>query len=225
MCATVLSADKENRRYFHQAYRTGKHGWAVEEPSPYALGFLRKLKRIVPGGRFLDMGCGEGRHTIAAAQLGFKVTAIDYEPLALKRARRRAKAERANGIVFRTADVLCLSFPDSYFDIVLDYGCLHHQKKSDWPAYKAGILRVLKPDAFYILSVFGPAFFLFRGSQRPWHIAQGAYRRYFTRKDILNLFGRHFEVLELIKENEKQVSFWHVLMRRRIRRNQQLPKD
>ena len=49
----MLSAEKANRHYFHQAYRTGQHGWNVTEPSPYALKFLRFIKREVPGGRML----------------------------------------------------------------------------------------------------------------------------------------------------------------------------
>jgi hypothetical protein len=96
----------------------------------------------------------------------------------------------------------------------LDYGCLHHQKKADWPVYKASVLRVLSPFGFFILSVFSPKFPLFRGSHRNWHIAQGAYRRCFTRADLLGLFGGEFEVLKMIEENGGQHGFWHVLFRR-----------
>jgi ubiquinone/menaquinone biosynthesis C-methylase UbiE len=211
----MLSAAEANRQYFRKAYCTGKHGWAVEDPSPFAAKFFARLKRIVPGGRLLDIGCGEGRHAIVASRLGFEVTAIDYEHLALKRAQRFAKEKGAKGIVFRIANVLRLPPQDTAFDIVLDYGCLHHQRKVDWPAYKASVLRVLSTNGFFILSVFSPKFPLFRGSQKNWHIAKGAYRRYFTRRDILELFGREFEVLEMIEENGGQHGFWHVLFRRR----------
>jgi ubiquinone/menaquinone biosynthesis C-methylase UbiE len=163
----------------------------------------------------LDLGCGEGRHAIAAAKLGFRVTAVDYEPLALRWARRFASQAGARGIVFRKADALSLPFSDAGFDIVLDCGCLHHQKKSDWPRYRAGLLRVLKPRGFYVLSVFSREFPLFHGSPRPWHIAQGAYRRSFTRGDILELFGRDFEIVELLKEKGDHPGFWHALARRR----------
>ena len=210
----MLSAEEANRRYFHEAYRTGQHGWAVQEPSPYAVAFMKQVRKCFPGGKLLDIGCGEGRHSIAAARLGFNVTAVDYEPLALKHARRRARNNQVAGIRFREANVFRLPLPDSSFDVVLDYGCLHHQKKSDWPPYVTGILRVLKPRGFYVLSVFSPEFAFFRGKSKSWHIARGAYRRCFTREEIIALFGRDFDVLEMTHEDGDDGGFWHALMRR-----------
>jgi SAM-dependent methyltransferase len=168
----MRSADQANRGYFREAYRTGRHGWGSEAPSPYAVKFLVRLKRAVPGGRLLDIGCGEGRHAIAAARLGFAVTAVDYEPLAIERARR-------------------------------------------WAEERGGILRALSRRGFFILSVFSPGVPLFRGRRRNWHIAGGAYRRCFTRDEILGLFGRAFEALEMIEEDGGRHGFWHVLFRRR----------
>ena len=217
------TADQANRDYFRRAYTTGEHGWAAQQPSPYAVGFLKRLKRRIPGGRLLDVGCGEGRHAIAAARLGFRVTGIDYEPLALKRARRLARAGQVGAISFRQADVFRLPFRRACFDVVLDYGCLHHQRKSDWRAYRVSILRVLRPRGFYVLSVFTRRFHLFRGSVRPWHIAQGAYRRCFTREDIAELFGRNFEILLLSQERDKR-GFWHALLRRRCEPGQRSGK-
>jgi SAM-dependent methyltransferase len=211
----MLTAAQANRGYFREAYRTGRHGWEVDGPSPYAVKFLTRLKPIVPGGRLLDIGCGEGRHGIAASRLGFKVTAVDYEPMALKRARRLAKIKGAKGIIFKAANILQLPVPRIPFDIVLDYGCLHHQKKADWPAYKASVLRVVSRQGFFILSVFSPNFPLFRDRHKNWHVALGAYRRCFTRGDILGLFGGEFEALEMIEEDGGRHGFWHILFGRR----------
>ena len=210
----MLSARKANRQYFREAYRTGIHGWAVDEPSPYAVDFLKRLRRQVPGGKLLDVGCGEGRHSFAAARLGFEVTAIDYEPLALKRVRQFARTQNVGQITVRWADVFSLPFRAS-FDIVLDYGCLHHQRKCDWRAYKASIVRVLRPRGYYVLSVFSPRFRFFRKSRRPWHIARGAYRRCFTREDLAELLGQDFDIIEMSEERGKDGGFWHALLQRR----------
>ncbi len=211
----MLSATEANRRYFRQAYQTGEHGWSADKPSPYSVGFLKRLTRLVPGGMLLDVGCGEGRHSFAAARLGFRVTAIDSEPLALRRAHQYARIKHIRGIQFREADVFALPFPDSCFDVLLDYGCLHHQRKSDWSAYKASLLRVLKPQGFYVLCVFSPRFLFFRGTRRRWHIAYGAYRRCLTKMDIIGLFGRELEVIAITEEKGKGGGFWHALMKRR----------
>jgi len=207
----VPSAAETNRRYFREAYATGRHGWGVEEPDSLVLRQLRELAALVPGGTLLDVGCGEGRHALAAAALGFRVTGVDYEPGALRRARRFAREKGARGVVFRRADVFALPFAAATFDVVLDYGCLHHQRKRDWPAYRAAVRRVLKPGGCYVLCVFSPRFPMFRGGARHWHIARGAYRRCFTRGDIEGLFARDF-ALESIEEDRKR-GFWHVLMR------------
>jgi SAM-dependent methyltransferase len=208
-------AGEANPRYFHEAYRTGKHGWEKQEPSPYALAFLRRVRKQGGEPRLLDVGCGEGRHCFAAQRLGFRVTGIDYEPLALRRARARARALHVSGIRFQLADVFALPFPPYFFDVILDYGCLHHQKMSGWAAYQESVLRVLKPSGYYVLSVFSPKFNLFHGASRPWHIAFGAYRRYFTREQIAVLFGQHFNVLEIKEECGGGRGFLHVMMQRR----------
>ena len=209
----TATAHKANQQYFRQAYRTGQHGWETEQPSPFVLKYLKKLFSLVPDGKCLDIGCGEGRHAIAAAKSGFKVDGIDTEPLALRRARQFAQRHQAKGIRFAVADALRLPFPPVSFDLVIDYGCLHHQRKSDWLVYRANLLRVLKPGGYYVLSVFSPHFRLFHGSHRPWHIAMGAYRRYFTKNEIVNLFGNDFRIITLVEQKDDG-GFWHVFMER-----------
>lgn len=211
----MLSADEANRRYFREAYRTGEHGWPADEPSPYAVEHLRRASDRVSGGRLLDLGCGEGRHAAAAARLGFRAVGLDYEPLALEAARRKCPDAAAGRIALVQADALRLPFRDACFDVLLDYGCLHHQKKEYWPRYRRNLLRVLKPRGFFVLTAFSPRFRMFRGSARRWHIAQGAYRRCFTREEIPRLFGADFHILELREERGPDGGLWHALMRRR----------
>ncbi len=206
-------ASDVNRRYFREAYRTGVHGWETDEPSPYAVDFLRQLAQLLPGASLLDIGCGEGRHAIAAAKLGFRVAGIDAEELAIERARQRAEAAGLTCISFRREQVDKLGFPAAEFDVVFDYGCLHHQPKSEWTKYRNSILNVLRPEGFYVVSVFAPEFRLFAGQSRPWHIAQGAYRRCFTRSDLEQYAAGRFDFVSI--QQELPAGFWHILMKRR----------
>ena len=47
---------------------------------------------IRPGARVLDLACGEGRHSLAAAALGAHVTGVDRDPAKLAAASDRAAA-------------------------------------------------------------------------------------------------------------------------------------
>ena len=47
---------------------------------------------IRPGARVLDLACGAGRHSLAAAALGARVTGVDRDPAKLAAAQERAAA-------------------------------------------------------------------------------------------------------------------------------------
>ena len=55
--------------------------------------FLWHAHRIKPGARVLDLACGRGRHSLAAAQLGAKVVAIDRDAAKLATAAQHATAK------------------------------------------------------------------------------------------------------------------------------------
>jgi len=68
--------------------------------------------------RVLDVATGNGNAALAAARRWCEVTASDYVPALLERARERAVADRLP-IEFRTADAEKLPFPDASYDVVL----------------------------------------------------------------------------------------------------------
>jgi 2-polyprenyl-3-methyl-5-hydroxy-6-metoxy-1,4-benzoquinol methylase len=52
--------------------------------------FLWHAHRIRPGQRVVDLACGEGRHSVAAAELGAQVLGIDRDRVTLARGRAAA---------------------------------------------------------------------------------------------------------------------------------------
>src|ERR671917_2160629 len=66
------------------------------------------------GQSVLDVAAGNGNAALAAARRWCDVTATDYVPALLERARERAEAERLD-IAFREADAEDLPFPDQSF--------------------------------------------------------------------------------------------------------------
>jgi len=212
----LLSAEELNRRYFRTAYGTGVHGWQSTEASPYIVERLRVVAQAAPGGRLLDLGCGEGRHCILAAEMGFTVTGVDYEPLAIGRALGNVRrAGREDKVRFAVADIFALPFRAGSFDVLLDFGCLHHQKKSDWVRYLAMVRTVLRPGGWFLLTTFSTHFGAFGPQKRRWHLARGAYRRFFTADDIRRLLEEDLDLVSMNEEREGPRGLWHVLMRRK----------
>jgi ubiquinone/menaquinone biosynthesis C-methylase UbiE len=70
------------------------------------------------GQKVLDVAAGNGNVSLAAARRWCDVTATDYVPALLDRARERAAAERLD-MTFREADAEALPFPDASFDVVV----------------------------------------------------------------------------------------------------------
>jgi SAM-dependent methyltransferase len=73
---------------------------------------------LASGSRVLDVACGNGNATLAAARRFCRTIGLDYVPELLARARERAAAERLS-IEFVEGDAESLPFPAGSFDAVL----------------------------------------------------------------------------------------------------------
>lgn len=206
-------------RFFHECYKDGHHGWPTEEPTPHVVRHIDRVAGQLSRKTALDIGCGEGRHSIVLAAKKFRVDAIDIEPLALVKARQfaRRKLGPHHGIRFAVGNALDLKFPDGTFDLVIDYGCFHHILKRDWKRYFRNVTRVMTPDACMIVSMFSTEYKHDENEKprsRPWLVHRGHYDRFFNPRSIRNTFGRDFEILKIDEERHGIKVFYHVLMRR-----------
>jgi SAM-dependent methyltransferase len=134
------------------------------------------VQRNTEPGRALDVGCGTGDPAIFLAKHGWSVTAVDFVPQALKRA--RAKAEAAGvSIRFLEGDATRLSELDAGtgFQLVLDGGCMHGLAEPDRVAYAAQLAAAIAPGG--TLLVFGFA----EGKRRgPRGVSQAELQRRFA---------------------------------------------
>ena len=77
---------------------------------------LLKLKQGVD---LLDLGCGSGRFSIGAAQIGFNnVVGVDITPWAVNAAIKKAERLRVENVSFLVGDMTNLPFQDKTFDYV-----------------------------------------------------------------------------------------------------------
>lgn len=215
-----MSIYSSQKKYFEEAYRTGEHGWPVEGASAPVVSFLRKFKKEKPVGDILDIGCGEGRHAALFARAGYRAVGLDNQPLALERA-RRISGDGSVGprLRFMLGDVFQLPFRPERFDVLLDYGCLHHIRRGDTARYLGSVVPVLKPGGYFLLSCFSTRFKHHPDEKRKrdWMVHNGHYDRFFRKGDFKSIFGRDFEVLSVEEERQSVYAFFHVLMRKRKR--------
>lgn len=104
---------------------------------------LCEAVNILPGDRVLDVACGSGNTTLAAARRTWGNTVgLDYVPELLERGRERAEAERLE-IEWVEGDAEDLPFEDASFDAVLStFGSMFapNQERA-----AAELLRVCRP--------------------------------------------------------------------------------
>ncbi len=96
------------------------------------------------GKRLLDYGCGNGEDSIVAARHGAFVVGIDISDVSIANCKQKAlEAGVGDRTEFLMMDAESLQFEDNSFDLVVEYGVLHHL---DFSAAMNEIRRVLKPD-------------------------------------------------------------------------------
>jgi malonyl-CoA O-methyltransferase len=115
---------------------------------PAVLSWLGPLSGV----RSLDLGCGTGRHTLALAEGGASVTALDLTPEMLARARQKLQDYPVGWV--RHALPQPLPFPEFTFDrVVLGLVAEHI---ADLDALLRESARVLAPGGRCILSALHP---------------------------------------------------------------------
>jgi SAM-dependent methyltransferase len=107
-------------RPWNESYATGQPlPWDTGTPDPLLVEWVQS-GAIAPG-RTLEVGCGTGTNAIFLAERGFDVLGVDIAPLALEKAREKARGRCR----FETVDFLTAAPPGGPFQFVFDRGCFH----------------------------------------------------------------------------------------------------
>ena len=106
---------------------------------------------LPPGARLLDLCCGQGRHAVPLARLGYRVTGLDLSRRLLARAAGLAGGQGQRvGLV--EADMRRLPFADASFDAVLNlfnaFGYLEDDAQDE--LVLAEVARVLRPGGRFL---------------------------------------------------------------------------
>lgn len=132
-------------------------------------------RRVPPGGRILDVGCGRGVVLSALADRGFEVHGFEQSEAAVQGVDPRAK--------IRVADCLAdAAYPDASFDQVLLWHVLEHL--ADPAGTLEEIRRILRPGGHLVVAVpnfgslqarwAGPAWFHLDPPRHLYHFTPAA---------------------------------------------------
>lgn len=175
-----LKAQKEIQEHFERMYQVGQKPWAHQK-EPDINQFFKIISQ--KKAKILDIGCGNGWISIAAAKQGHVVWGIDSSKTAIKEAKFSARSAKVSKLAhFKLGDALNLPYKDSFFDAAIDRGLFHHVLPQNRGLYLKNILRVLKPESLLYLSVFTKRNMPGIGQM-------------FTKGDIKKIFGKNFRVI------------------------------
>ncbi|MBQ9551134.1 MAG: class I SAM-dependent methyltransferase [Clostridia bacterium] len=102
-------------------------------------------KYLFEGAKILEIGAGTGRYSIALAEMGYDVTAVELLPHHINIMKKKVRAEHRVTII--EGNAVDLSFlPDETFDLVLLLGPMYHLfSDADKHAALSEAIRVAKP--------------------------------------------------------------------------------
>lgn len=113
------------------------------EPEAQLVAFL-ELGRERIGKYGLDIGCGLGRHTLAALRMGYEMAAVDFARVAVQRTRQLILTEGFSAEV-QCASMHNLPFRDSRFDFALSWCVWNHGTREFFEQAVLEAARVLRP--------------------------------------------------------------------------------
>ena len=150
-------------------------GFEPQLPTAADAEFIQAALAAPAGGRMLDVPCGGGRHSLALAQRGFRVTGVDFSERFLNTARSRA-ADAELKIAWEQRDMRDLPWPDT-FDGALCFGNSFGYLDDEGNAgFLQAVARVLKPGARFVIDTGVMAeSVLPHLESRGWHLAGGVH--------------------------------------------------
>ncbi|MAE43303.1 hypothetical protein CMO93_06010 [Candidatus Woesearchaeota archaeon] len=193
---------KKQKKIFKKAYALGDkrlkagYGWPLEVDAQLVK-FFGYIKKSLSEGNVLDLGCGQGRHTIFFAQKGFNAYGIDYVKRAVDEAKQSAKEKNLKNANFKVMDAFKLDFPKNFFDIIIDWSVLGHIKPEDWNIYLKNILNALKTKGFFILAEFSANDLRIKNKTRNFFEHENHYDHYFREDEIKDLFSKNFKIISM----------------------------
>lgn len=116
--------------------------------------------------KFLDLGCGLGRHSILFGKNGFEVSCFDISEEAIKKTSKWA-IEEGLKFDYSIGDMLNLPYKNESFDCVLCFNVISHTDTEGMKVIANEIKRILKKDGECYLTLGSKDTWGFKQTQWP----------------------------------------------------------
>lgn len=103
--------------------------------------------------RAIDLGCGEGDNAVFLARHGFDVTAVDFAPAAIDKARAKARAAGVR-VGFLVDDLTELRHVRGPFELLVDYGTFDDLSEKQRASYLRNVVPLAGPGSKFLLWTF-----------------------------------------------------------------------
>jgi SAM-dependent methyltransferase len=135
--------------FFNSAY-LGTPPWDIGRPQRE---FVRLADEGSIAGDVVDLGCGTGENAIMFASRGNRVLGVDSAPLAIDKARAKAR-DRKSKAEFLVADALNLGPLRRTFDVATDCGLFHTFSNEERGTFVHSLDGVVKAGGRYFMLCF-----------------------------------------------------------------------
>jgi len=137
--------------YWKDIYSSsGVQGEIYRDRQAAVLAWIDSLA-LAPGSKVLEIGCGAGFITVALAERGFHVHAIDSTEAMVELAHQHAaESGKAALISIDVGDVYALAFEDGLFDLVIAIGVIPWLERVEQAILE--MTRVIRPGGYIMLT-------------------------------------------------------------------------
>lgn len=97
--------------------------------------------------RILDLGCGNGKHSLYLNSSGFNIYASDID---CSRIIKNTKKLNLSNFTIREHSFTAIPYDDDFFDAVICTSTLHHAILSDIKQGISEVCRILKPNGYFV---------------------------------------------------------------------------
>ncbi len=183
----------ERVSHWEEAYRKVESLWGFKPDH-----MLVRYARLIPDGRVLDLGVGEGRNALFLAKAGYEVEGYDVSQTAVDRCMEMAQKEGLS-VMAQASDLREVDIPQGRYSLVLASWVLHLLKKTEAVQVISKIKNGLISDGIVYMTVFSTEDPFYVGArekdldeveENTFYLPErDTYMHFFTQEEICSLFS------------------------------------